>query len=93
MPNLANAKKALKQSIKKEALNKQYKNRIKSVNRNLGDAINENNQEEINSNLSLLFKAIDKAAKKNIIHRNTANRKKAKAYRDSTAKKTSSQDK
>lgn len=93
MPNLQNAKKALKQSVKKEALNRQYKNRIKSVNRSLNDAIEKNNQEEVTSNLSLLFKAIDKAAKKNIIHRNTANRKKAKAYKDSIAKNTSSQDK
>ena len=97
MPNLDSAKKALRQSKKNEALNKRYKNRIKVVKRDLQEAINAKNTEEIKTKLSLFFKAVDKAAKKNILHQNTANRRKALAYKmsqiEATEKKTSSQEK
>ncbi len=92
MPNLASAKKALKQNQKNEALNRQYKNRIKSIKKDLKNAINKSDQKEIKSKLSLFFKAVDKASKKNILHQNTANRRKALAYKEATAKNTSSQE-
>ena len=97
MPNLPSAKKAFKQSKQRATLNRRYKNRIKVVGRELQSAVEAQNPEEIKTKLSSFFKAIDKAAKKNILHRNTANRKKAlaskRAHIETTAKKTSSQEK
>ncbi|MEX2144952.1 MAG: 30S ribosomal protein S20 [Candidatus Spechtbacterales bacterium] len=77
MPNLQNAKKALRQTKKKTALNRQYKNRIKKVSRMIDDAVKSGNQKEAEKMLPIYFKAIDKAAKHNIIHKNTASRRKS----------------
>ena len=99
MPNLQNAKKALRQSKTRAALNRQYKNRIRSVARIIDDSIKAGNKKEAEKMLPVYFKAIDKAAKKNILHKNTASRRKslyarkASAPQDKTAAANNSQDK
>lgn len=77
MPNLPNAKKALRQSQKNEAHNRQYKNRIKKAARKIDDLLKEGKKEEAEKLLPVYFKAIDKAAKVNIVQKNTANRRKS----------------
>ena len=93
MPNLPNAKKALRQSKKHQMRNRQYKNRIKKLYRQISDLSNENKTKEAIKLLPTYYKAVDKAAKKNILHKNTAARKKSfvtklSAGKTSIAKKT-----
>ena len=65
MPIIKSAKKAVSSSKRKQGINqlqrKQYKEMVKAVRSGAGD-------------LSKAFKALDKAAKRNVIHRNKANR-------------------
>jgi len=77
MPNLASAKKRLRQDVKKSMRNQIAKTRIKTeIKKSLesGDIIGASS-------------AIDRAASKGIIHRNAADRKKSRlAKRLATAK-------
>ncbi len=94
MPNLESGKKALRQSKKRTALNKRYKNRIKSLTRELNNLVKEGSK-DATEKLASFYKAVDKATKKNIIHKNTAARRKSSmtktVYRADTEKNKSSQ--
>lgn len=81
MPNLQNAKKALRQSEKREKLNRGYKNRVKKLTREFSDLVKEGKQDEAKKLLPTIYKAIDKAAKKGILHKNTASRRKSSLAR------------
>jgi small subunit ribosomal protein S20 len=71
MPNKRNAKKALRQNIKRAKLNKTrrdaYKNAIKKVLKS--------ETKDKKESLRLAQKALDKAAKRGVIKKNTAARK------------------
>lgn len=77
MPNLESGKKALRQNVKRAARNKMYKNRIKKLTHEMSAFINGGKRKEATNLISTFYKAIDKAAKNNIMHKNTASRKKA----------------
>jgi len=81
MPNIQSAKKALRQSKKHAARNKSYKNKIKKLTREMDVFVREGKKEEAARLLPLFYKAVDKAARKNIFHENRASRKKALASR------------
>lgn len=74
MPVTKSAKKALRQSGKREALNKkirsQYRAAVKSVRENPSA-----------KGLQEAFSALDKAVKKNVIHKNKASRLKSQLAR------------
>lgn len=90
MPIIKSAKKALKQSLKKQARNQHFKDMYKESRKNFEAAIKNNDVEAARTALfnmkdkdgkttrSGLQSNIDKLAKKNIIHKNNANRKKSK---------------
>ena len=65
----------------------------------IDDSIKAGKQKEAEKMLPVYFKAVDKAAKKNILHKNTASRrksvyaKKASGVQDKTAAANNSQDK
>ncbi|MEX0869956.1 MAG: 30S ribosomal protein S20 [Candidatus Spechtbacterales bacterium] len=77
MPNLQNAKKALRQNKKRADLNRNYKNRVKKVSREIQDLLKEGKQKEAQELMPTFYKAVDKAAKKGVLHKNTASRRKA----------------
>lgn|SRR3989338_1591864 len=81
MPQLQNAKKALRQNISRQAHNRGYKNRIKKLYRQISNLVNEGKKKEATELLPAYYKIIDKAAKKNILSKNTASRKKSVANR------------
>ena len=83
MPQLESAKKALRQSKKHQGRNKKYKNRIKKLYRQILDLSHDGKTKEATKLLPTYYKAIDKATKKNILHKNTAARK--KSYRQKNA--------
>ena len=74
MPNLRNAKKALKQAKKKTELNLVVKNTYKKAVKNAKKAV-ESNEKDLGEKLRLAQKKLDKAAKKGVIKNNTAARK------------------
>lgn len=77
MPNLQNAKKALRVSDRKRSVNdkrrRAMKETIKTAKALAGSEIN-----VIKENLSTAYKAIDKALKQGVIKKNTASRKKSR---------------
>lgn len=89
MPIIKSAKKALKQSIKKHARNQNFKALYRESRKKFETAIKNNDLEAAKQALyntkkdgktlsSGLQSNIDKLVKKNIIHKNNADRKKSK---------------
>lgn len=70
MPNKRNAKKALRQNIKRAALNRMRKDAYKDA---LKKAVKSNGQDK--ELLRKVQQALDKAAKRGVIKKNTAARK------------------
>jgi small subunit ribosomal protein S20 len=72
------AKKALRQNLRRRDKNLVYKNKIKSLVKEVKALILEKKNEEAKSKLPELYKAFDKAAKVGIIKKNEASRKKSR---------------
>ena len=77
MPIKESAKKALRQNVKRKSRNLVYKNKMKALVKEVGGLISEKKIEEAKKLLPKIYKAMDKAAKVNVIKKNTASRKKA----------------
>ncbi len=78
MPNTKSSKKRLKQSEKRRLLNLRYKRKMKEVVKEIDSLVSDNKKKDAEKIVPKAYKAIDKAAKKNIIKKNTASRKKAR---------------
>jgi small subunit ribosomal protein S20 len=78
MPITQSAKKALRGSLKKRAFNLRRKNEMDKVIKEVKKLINQKNAKDARTALSRAYKAIDKAAKRGIIKKNTAARKKSR---------------
>jgi small subunit ribosomal protein S20 len=79
MANTKSAKKAVRSSNKKKIHNLGWKKRIKTAIRNFTDLVKSAGvSSDLNKSLSMAQKALDKAAKENVIHKNKANRLKSK---------------
>lgn len=74
MPNLANAKKALRQSIAKSKKNKVIKDELHSMKRAFKKHLDAKELKEAEEMLPKLQKSLDKMVTKNIIKKNTAAR-------------------
>ena len=77
MPNIKSAKKRVKVIKKKTLRNKEQKSILRTYIRKFKEAIS-SNSENVKETFDNAIKAIDKAVSKNILHRNTAARKKSK---------------
>lgn len=75
MANHKSAEKRARQNLNRRLRNKSSKTRIKNVVKEVQDAVDENSMETAQTKLSAAKSAIDKAAKKGVIHKNTAARK------------------
>ncbi len=78
MPITKSAKKALRQSIKKKKSNLLKKEEMKDVVKKITKLKEKGEKEEAKKLVSSAYKAIDKAAKKGVIKKNTASRKKSR---------------
>jgi len=78
MPITKSAKKALRQNKKRKKENRIWKNKIKESEKEIKKLIEEKKIEEANKSLPGFYKITDKAAKNNVIKKNTAARKKSK---------------
>lgn len=77
MPNIKSAKKRVKVSEKKNLRNRMIKSAVRTSVKKLEAAIAADPQ-TANAQLVVTTSAIDKAASKGVMHKNAANRKKAR---------------
>jgi len=80
MPNIKSAKKAVRSSSRKRQFNNFWKNRVKGSIKNLDKVLKTGKVDTdiLNKELSVLQKALDKATKNNVMHKNKANRLKSR---------------
>ena len=78
MPITKSAKKALKQSKKRRTRNLRRFSTMREIIKQIKKLVEENKKEEALKLLPSAYKSIDKAAKNNVIEKNTAARKKSR---------------
>ena len=78
MPITKSAKKALRQSERKRAQNLKRKKAVSEVIRDIKKLVQAGKADEAMKLLPKAFKALDKAVKRKILHKNTAGRRKSK---------------
>ncbi|MBU4057697.1 30S ribosomal protein S20, partial [Patescibacteria group bacterium] len=78
MPITSSAKKALRSSLRKRAFNLERKNKMKSVVKEYKKLITEKKMKEAGALLPKVYKEIDKTAKRGVIKKNAASRKKSR---------------
>lgn len=81
MPITISAKKALRQSFRKRKHNLVYKNKIKGLEKSLQRLLVSKDTAKAKEMLPQLYRIFDKAAKENVIKKNTASRKKSRLSR------------
>jgi small subunit ribosomal protein S20 len=87
MPNLQNAKKALRQNEKRAERNKIAKAEIKSLRIKLRKTLDAKKLSEVEEVAKMVGKKLDKAAKKNIFKKNTVARYKSRMMKKVNALK------
>ncbi len=78
MPVIRSAKKAMRQSAKRKNRNYETRSKVKTAIKNIFKILQTGKKDEAEKMLQKAYSQIDKALKKNIIHRNTAARKKSR---------------
>ncbi|HPS52651.1 MAG TPA: 30S ribosomal protein S20 [Phycisphaerae bacterium] len=78
MANTASAKKRMRQDVKRRALNRWRKDQVKGSLKKFEESLKTADEAKMKEALSACFKALDKVAAKGTIHKNAANRKKAR---------------
>ncbi|NPV48199.1 MAG: 30S ribosomal protein S20 [Armatimonadetes bacterium] len=81
MPQTRSMRKALRQSLKRRDRNRAWKVAAKQARRALLDNLASATPEQNAERMSAAQKALDKAAKRNVIHPNTAARRKSRLAR------------
>jgi len=84
MPITKSAKKRLKQNKKRRVLNLSYKKKMKKAVKEINDLLKEGKKKEAVKLLPQTYRIIDKAAKRGIIKKNTASRKKSRLTKASS---------
>ena len=77
MPNIKSAEKRVEIAKKRTAVNKAMKSNLKTNIKKFDAAVADGNRDEANSAYKVAVKAIDKAAKNGILHKNNAAHKKS----------------
>jgi small subunit ribosomal protein S20 len=81
MPNTKGAKKAHRSSLRKRVFNIRRKSALHREVKTIQKLLQEGKRKEALAGLSSAYKAIDKAAKRGILKKNTASRKKSRLSR------------
>jgi small subunit ribosomal protein S20 len=81
MPITRSAKKALRGSMRKKSVNDRRKKTMKDTIKKVEKLVKEKKTDEAKKMLPLAYQAIDKAAKKGVIYKNSASRKKSRLSR------------
>ena len=78
MPIIKSAKKALRQAARRRIQNLSRKKAVNEIIRKIKKLVAEGKRDEALAVLPQAYKALDKAAKTNVIHKNAASRKKSR---------------
>ncbi len=78
MPNTASAERRVRNSARKQENNRAVKSRLKTLEKKYLDTVTTGKKDDSTSVLRGVASALDKAVKKGVIHRSTANRKKSR---------------
>ncbi len=78
MPIIKSAKKRVIQSRKRQARNYNVRTAVRKAIRSVNDAVKNGDKESAEKALSKAYKIIDTAAKKRVLQKNTASRRKSK---------------
>lgn len=78
MPIIKSAKKAVRQSERRRVQNLARKDAVREITRKIKKLVASGKHEEALVLLPQAYKALDKAAKTNVIHKNAASRKKSR---------------
>jgi small subunit ribosomal protein S20 len=78
MPNIASAKKRLRQNKIRRDRNRANRSRVRNMCKKVLKAVAEGNVEQAETSFAEAIKALDKAGSAKLIHRNTADRKKSR---------------
>ena len=78
MPNIASAKKRTRQNEKRRLKNQAQKSAIRTQEKKLRVLVAEKKLEEAQKAQVQLSSLVDKAAKRNLVHKNAASRKKSR---------------
>ena len=81
MPNIASAKKRMRQNEKRRARNKSRRGRLRTALRRLEDAIESGDRETVQERWKHAQSVLDRTAQAGVIHANKAARKKARLAR------------
>lgn len=81
MPITSQAKKAMRRDAKKQIYNLRSKRAMKKISKEIRDLVSGGKHKNAETKLSQVYKAIDKAAKRGVIKKNTAARKKSRLTR------------
>jgi len=81
MPITTAAKKALRQSKRRQQRNVRIRNKIKAITRQVDDLVKEGKKQEAEKILQQAYSALDKAVKKKILKKKTVARKKSRLAR------------
>jgi small subunit ribosomal protein S20 len=81
MPRTKSAKKALRQNIRRRARNLAKKDAYKSAIKRYKKLVAAKKLDDAKTELAKVYKALDKAAKTNVIHANKASRLKSRLSR------------
>jgi small subunit ribosomal protein S20 len=78
MPNLKSSKKDVRRTKTRKERNSRQKSAIRTFAKNILKAVKANNKEEAQSLFNGFASLVDKAAKRNLIHKKTADRNKSR---------------
>ncbi len=78
MPNMKNAKKAVKVNAKKNVENNDFKASMRTAIKNVEKAVSGKDKEKATANLKVAIKRIDKATAKGVSTKNTSARNKSR---------------
>jgi small subunit ribosomal protein S20 len=88
MPITKSAKKNIRKSKRRKTENRKRKDNIKLLIKNIEELINDNKKEEAKKLIPVLYKALDKAAKKGTLKKNMVTRKKSRTTKKLESKKS-----
>lgn len=78
MANTPSALKRVRQTERRTLRNRVYRSKMRTAERRLEEAVAQKDTAVITSNLQAAYKIIDKAAKRGVIHKNNAARRKSR---------------
>ncbi|MDQ1271816.1 MAG: small subunit ribosomal protein [Planctomycetota bacterium] len=93
MPTMKSAKKRLRQNVKHNLRNRSYRSALKTQIKDFLGVVKEGKVQPAEEELRLTVQKLDKAAKKGILHKKTASRRKSRLTKKLNQIKATAQEK